>query len=211
MLDRRGFLLSGGAAGLLPAVGSASIGSPALVAAARRQIGITKSYDHDYRVLAYPGGDVPMRAGVCADVVVRAARAAWGVDLQKLVHEDMAADFDAYPQRWGLKHPDPNIDHRRVPNLETYWTRQGARLWRSPGGRRGSDFPGELQPGDILTWRCVPGGGPHVAVVSRGGLWPKIIQNIGLGVREDWLFLMWPHAAEAHFRWTPARGAVRRA
>lgn len=202
MLDRRAFLVSGGAAGLL-ARSRPQAEAHALVAAARRQIGVTTSYDHAYRPLAYPGGDVPMRTGVCADVVIRAARTAWGLDLQRLVHEDMAAHFDAYPKRWGLKAPDPNIDHRRVPNLETYWTRQGARLWTSPGGRSGSSFPGPLLPGDILTWRCFPGGGPHVAVVSEDGRWPRIVQNIGLGVREDWLFLMWPHAATAHFRWGP--------
>jgi uncharacterized protein YijF (DUF1287 family) len=179
-------------------------GAEALVAAARRQIGVTTQYDHGYRPIAYPGGDVPMTTGVCADVVVRAVRAAWGVDLQRLVHEDMTADFAAYPRRWGLAHPDSNIDHRRVPNLETYWDRQGARLWRAEHRVWGVDFHGALAPGDILTWRCFPNGGPHVAIVSQVGDWPRIIQNQGWGVREDWLAIEWLNAAEGHYRWRPA-------
>ena len=91
-----------------------------LLDAARRQLGITKTYDSGYTRIAYPGGDIPRRTGVCADVIVRAAREGAGLDLQKLIHEDMIKAFAAYPSRWGLKAPDPNIDHRRVPNMETY-------------------------------------------------------------------------------------------
>jgi len=87
---------------------------------ARAQIGVTTGYDPAYRQIAYPGGDVPMQTGVCSDVVVRAFRGL-GIDLQKEVHEDMAKAFDHYPHKWGLKHPDANIDHRRVPNLMTYF------------------------------------------------------------------------------------------
>lgn len=148
----------------------------ALVEAARRQIGVTTGYDPAYRQLGYPLGDVPRSTGVCADVVVRAARDAWGVDLQRLLHQDMAAHFGAYPHRWGLAAPDANIDHRRVPNLETYWTRVGARLWRASGPSWGFDFHGQLEPGDILTWRNFMNAGPH----------PQ-----------------WLDGADAHFRWRP--------
>jgi uncharacterized protein YijF (DUF1287 family) len=175
----------------------------ALVAAARRQIGVTTGYDPSYRRIGYPGGDVPRATGVCADVVIRAARDAWGVDLQRRVHEDMVRNFSAYPRKWGLKSPDPNIDHRRVPNLETYWTRCGAELWRARSRTVGVDFHGALQPGDILTWRLVPGGAPHVAIVASVGLWPTIVQNLGWGVREDPLAMLWPNAAQAHHRWRP--------
>ena len=88
-----------------------------VVAAARSQIGVTVGYDPAYRKIGYPGGDVPRSSGVCTDVVIRALRDARKVDLQKLVHEDMKANFAKYPQLWGLKKPDANIDHRRVPNL----------------------------------------------------------------------------------------------
>lgn len=60
-----------------------------IVAAARKQIGVTVGYDPAYRRLAYPNGDVPRSSGVCTDVVIRALRDARKVDLQKLVHEDI--------------------------------------------------------------------------------------------------------------------------
>src|SRR5688572_20953493 len=95
-----------------------------LVTAARSQIGITVTYDPSYQRIAYPMGDVPMDRGVCSDVVIRAFRVV-GVDLQAEVHRDMAMHFASYPKIWGLRSPDANIDHRRVPNLATWFTRQG--------------------------------------------------------------------------------------
>ena len=209
MAQTRRHLLGLLAAGPLLVAGRAPSPAEALVAAARRQVGVTKGYDPAYRVIAYPGGDVPRSTGVCADVIVRAARDAWGVDLQRLIHEDMARAFAAYPNHWRLPHPDTNIDHRRVPNLETYWDRQGARLWRARGPTAGFAFPGPLHPGDILTWRTFPSHGPHVAIVSVGGPVPRIVQNFGWGAREDFLGAMGLHAAEAHYRWTPARSRGR--
>jgi uncharacterized protein YijF (DUF1287 family) len=200
---RRSALALLASAPALPALAARPRTGADLVAAARRQIGVTKGYDPAYRKLAYPGGDVPRSTGVCADVIVRAARDAWGLDLQRLVHEDMQLHFKAYPKRWGLPAPDANIDHRRVPNLETYWTRQGARIWQSDSHSWGSDFHGPLEPGDLLTWRSFVGGGPHVAIVAEGGGWPRIVQNFGWGAREDLLLLAWLNTAHAHFRWLP--------
>src|SRR5436853_265477 len=91
------------------------------------QVGKTTSYDNSYQKIDYPNGDVPIETGVCSDVVVRAFRKI-GIDLQKEVHEDMKSNFSAYPTRWGMKGPDANIDHRRVPNLETYFSRKGKSL-----------------------------------------------------------------------------------
>jgi uncharacterized protein YijF (DUF1287 family) len=169
-----------------------------LAAFARKQIGVTTGYDPAYVRLAYPGGDVPRKTGVCADVIVRAARDAFGLDLQRLVHEDMRRAFSAYPNRWGLKTPDANIDHRRVPNLETYWRRQGAEVW---GGRAmGHRFPETLQVGDILTWDCFAGG-PHVGIVASTGWSPKIVHNMGGGTKVAWLVTFLPHTAVGHYRW----------
>lgn len=152
------------------------------VAAARRQIGVTTSYDPEYRTLAYPGGDVPMNTGVCTDVVTRALREQ-GIDLQRVIHEDMKRDFAAYPHQWGLKAPDPNIDHRRVPNLMTFFRRQG---WERPVTAQGSDY----QSGDIVTWN-LGGGITHIGIVSDapGRAAPTVVHNIGAGARqEDVLF-----------------------
>ena len=172
-----------------------------LAAAARKQLGVTTGYDPKYARMSYPGGDVPRGTGVCADVVVRAARDGLGVDLQRLVHEDMAKDFAAYPRTWGMRGPDANIDHRRVLNLEVYWRRAGAQLWAAKGKVAGNDFGGELQVGDELTW-LLDGRLPHVGiVVEQSLLSTRVVHNIGGGVEESSLFFFRGQNAKGHFRW----------
>lgn len=165
---------------------------PERVAAARRQIGLTRHYDPAYVVLPYPGGDVPGERGVCTDVVIRALRAE-GLDLQQAVHEDMRAHFDRYPRNWGLRRPDPNIDHRRVPNLQVWFTRQGWSMTPSP---RGNDY----RAGDLVAW-MLPGQLPHIGIVSerfhRDGT-PLIIHNIGAGTREENILFAYP--ITGHYR-----------
>ena len=180
-LDRREVL----AAALVALAGPALAERPkprtagALIAAARGQVGVTLGYDPAYVRLSFPGGDVDLATGVCTDVVVRAYRDAFGLDLQALVNADMRAAFRAYPGRWGLSRPDPNIDHRRVPNLEVFFTRQKAKLvvpsalsdWRA---------------GDIFT-SLIGNRRPHIGIVSdrsENGE-PLIIHNIGFGAREE--------------------------
>ena len=175
-----------------------------LVAAARRQIGVTTGYDHGYHPIAYPWGDLPRVTGVCADVIVRAGRDALSLDLQKLVHEDMLRDFAAYPHTWGLSHPDANIDHRRVLNLEVFWRRAGAALWTAPAHTDGDAFPSPLEPGDLLTW-LLDARLPHVGiVVSHGIFGTRIVHNIGGGVEEISLLQMLSQRAKGHFRWPSA-------
>jgi uncharacterized protein YijF (DUF1287 family) len=156
-----------------------------LIAAAEQQIGVTQRYDPAYTQLKYPNGDVPRERGVCTDVVIRAYRDGLGIDLQKVVHEDMRKAFSAYPKKWGLKKPDPNIDHRRVPNLQAYFKRRGAALGVSENA---SDY----LPGDVVT-QMLPGNLPHIVIVSHranaDGTRPLVIHNIGAGARsEDSLF-----------------------
>jgi len=141
-------------------------------------------YDGSYRVLPYPMGDVPDDRGVCTDVVIRAYRTL-KIDLQQLVHEDMLDHFSAYPQHWGLHKPDPNIDHRRVPNLQTFFTRRGTVL---PVTSVGADY----QAGDLVTWR-IPPHLPHIGLVTDSLVprtdRPMIVHNIGAGpTLEDMLF-----------------------
>lgn len=140
-------------------------------------------YDGRYFKIAYPGGDVPAGVGVCTDVVVRAYRKA-GIDLQVKVHEDMKKNFSVYPKKWGRREPDSNIDHRRVPNLMTYFERMGASL---PVTKRAQDY----KPGDLVSWD-LGGGVTHIGVVvddPLGTAKPLIVHNIGAGPkREDVLF-----------------------
>jgi len=156
-----------------------------LVRAARDRLEVTVRYDGHYRGIDYPNGDVPANIGVCTDVVIRTYRAAFGFDLQKAVHEDMRENFSAYPTHWGLRRPDKNIDHRRVPNLEVYLTRAGHDL---PITRLAADY----QPGDIVSWRLDGGSGrggvPHIGIVSdrlSPRATPLIIHNIGQGPEES--------------------------
>ncbi|WP_340645190.1 DUF1287 domain-containing protein [Phenylobacterium sp.] len=182
-------------------------GSPgeALARAARAQVGVTTDYDPAYVRLAYPGGDVPRATGVCCDVVIRAARDAWQMDLQRLIHEDMTGRFGAYPQAWSLARPDTSIDHRRVLNLETYWARMGAQVWRAVRPVAGQGFPGSLAVGDILTWRLRIGSRPHVGIVVAGGGDSRVVHNIGQGAREESLAALRELMPAGHYRWRPAR------
>ncbi len=197
LMDRRtalsGLLALPLAPSLIPA-GTGLAPEAQLIAAARAQIGVTRLYDPAYVSLEYPGGDVAPDRGVCTDVVVRAYRAAFDFDLQKAVHEDMAADFGAYPAIWGLARPDRNIDHRRVPNLETFLARLGTEL---PAR--------DWQPGDLYTGRLPDNNLPHIGIVSdrrsRRSRRPLLIHNIGRGTEEsDWLDVF--HSAR-RFRFFP--------
>jgi uncharacterized protein YijF (DUF1287 family) len=165
-----------------------------LVTDARSQIGVTLLYDSSYHRLAYPNGDVPPLRGVCADVIVRALRAQH-VDLQMLIHEDMQKHFSAYPQIWGAKTPDSNIDHRRVPNIRAFFTRAGKSL---PITANKSDY----QPGDVVVWNLSGRGStPHIGIVSdkksADGV-PLVIHNIGWGTREE--DILFDYKITGHFR-----------
>lgn len=141
-------------------------------------------YDPSYFSIDYPNGDVPSDKGVCTDVVIRAYRKI-GIDLQKEVHEDMKANFNIYPKIWGLKRTDKNIDHRRVPNLMTFFERKGAEKVISKN-------PTDYKPGDIVCW-SLGGALTHIGIVvnkkSKDGKRNLIVHNIGSGqVLEDCLF-----------------------
>lgn len=162
------------------------------LASAVLQTQLTLLYDPSYVKLSYPGGDVPIERGVCTDVIVRAFRAT-GVDLQKLVHEDMKRHFHLYPKRWGLTKPDPNIDHRRVPNLETFFSRHDMKI---------ADLsPASFRKGDLVVWN-LPGGLPHIGIVATdpaiGSPRPLCIHNVGCGTRLEDVLVAWP--ITAHYR-----------
>ncbi|MBS1787834.1 MAG: DUF1287 domain-containing protein [Acidobacteria bacterium] len=155
-----------------------------LNASAIEQTTYTKSYDPSYVKLDYPNGDVPKETGVCADVIVRGFRST-GIDLQKEVHEDMTRSFAKYPKKWNARKPDSNIDHRRVPNLMTWFNRKGKEL---PITKTDKDY----LPGDVVAWE-LGSGLTHIGLVSKikieGAERYAIVHNIGAGARlEDVLF-----------------------
>ena len=153
-------------------------------------------YDPTYYQIKYPNGDVPKGKGVCTDVVIRSYRKL-GIDLQKKVHEDMAANFAKYPKSWELKAPDTNIDHRRVPNLQVFFTRKGE-------VKTNSNNAADYKPGDIVTW-MLPSRRTHIGIVvnkkGANGRY-KMVHNIGSGqVIEDCLF---EYKITGHYRYKPA-------
>ena len=153
-----------------------------LIAAAVEQVGVTTAYDPAYTKLTYPNGDVPAQTGVCADVIVRAFRKV-DMDLQKELHQDMKANFSKYPKKWGLKAPDTNIDHRRVPNLMTWFERQNKIIPLS-------NNPEDYLPGDVVAWD-LGGGLTHIGIISdtKQDKTYSIVHNIGAGTQiEDRLF-----------------------
>jgi uncharacterized protein YijF (DUF1287 family) len=165
-----------------------------VIDAAIDQVGKTTSYDPSYQKLDYPNGDVPIETGVCSDVIVRAFRKG-SLDLQKEVHEDMKSNFSTYPSKWGLSGTDRNIDHRRVPNLQTYFTRKGKQV--------ATTGPADtFLPGDIVTWD-LGGGVDHVGMVVN--VWYKpsqrylIVHNIGGGTRMEDVLFAWK--ITGHYRY----------
>ena len=169
-----------------------------LVNAAMERLSHDVTYDGSYRKIDYPNGDVPDHIGVCTDLVVRAYRAV-GIDLQQAVHEDMKTNFDAYPKIWGHSGPDANIDHRRVPNLQVFFERNGVVLAKS---RNAEDY----RPGDLVTW-MLPGNLPHIGIVvarrSSEGHRPLVVHNIGAGPELDDVLFEFP--ITGHYRYDGLR------
>ena len=133
----------------------------AIADGARLQIGSTLFYDPAYVQLTYPGGDVPQERGVCSDVVIRALRSQ-KVDLQKLVHEDMAKNFAAYPQKWQLKRPDSN----------------------NPSDYQAGDIVSWRLDNGLAHIGVVSDG------FARDGT-PLVIHNIGAGAQEEDVLFSW--------------------
>jgi len=169
------------------------------VASAIEQTKYTRYYDPSYVNLGYPGGDVPLETGVCADVIVRAFRET-GIDLQKAIYEDMTMNFRAYPQRWGLSKPDANIDHRRVANQMTYFERQGKSIPIS-------GTPADYRPGDVVAWD-LGNGRLHIGIVtnviSRATGTPKVVHNIDQGARLEERLFEWNIIG--HYRYLDSSG-----
>ncbi len=168
--------------------------SKLLVEAALERTEHDVRYDGEYRAIPYPSGDVPDNVGVCTDVVIRSYRKL-GIDLQKDVHEEMRAHFGVYPKNWGLSGTDRNIDHRRVPNLQTFFSRKGLVL-------PVTDDPKDYVAGDLVTW-MVAGNLPHIGIVVAGrstdGKRPLVVHNIGRGPKlEDMLFV---YPITGHYRY----------
>ena len=195
---------SGGQPVARPRPSSGSAFLDRLVEAAVERTSHAVRYDPTYFQLAYPGGDVPAEVGVCTDEVIRSYRAV-GVDLQREVHEDMAANFSAYPRKWGLKKTDTNIDHRRVPNLMAFFERAGASV---PVTQEARDY----RPGDVVTWD-LSGGLTHIGIVVNVPSESdperlQIVHNIGAGPKMEDVLFNWK--ITGHYRYAGPKEEVKR-
>lgn len=170
-----------------------------LVAAAIERTHHQVRYVSAYVRISYPGGDVPADTGVCTDEIIRSFRAV-GIDLQQEVHEDMLRDFAAYPHKW-QRHPDTNIDHRRVPNLMVFFAQKGMVL---PISMRSRDYA----PGDIVAWD-LGGGITHIGIVidQRGtsGSY-MVVHNIGEGPKMEDVLFNWKIIG--HYRYFGPRSSL---
>lgn len=155
------------------------------------------TYDGRYFDIDYPNGDIPSNLGVCTDVIVRSFREV-GVDLQKLVHEDILMNFKKYPikKHWpSQSKADYNIDHRRVPNLEYFFSKHGKSL---PVTKNKENY----KPGDIITWNLMGSSPWHIGIVvdevSSKTNNPLIVHNIGRGPVIDDVIFKYP--IRGHYR-----------
>ncbi len=183
-------LLAGGLLAQAPRSATHDAFFQRLVAAAVDRAKVKVRYVPDYVRIPYPGGDVPADTGVCTDEVIRVYRKL-GIDLQKELHEDLEANFAAYPSK--LERPDTNIDHRRVPMIMKFFERMGA-------ARPITRDPADYRPGDVVAWDLLAG---HVGIVvdrkDPTGARHLILHNVGQGpMIEDALFA-WPIIG--HYRW----------
>lgn len=157
-----------------------------ILAGAKNQLTNPAQYTPGYFKIKYPGGDLPQNIGVCTDVIIRAFRNA-GIDLQILVHRDMKNNFKLYPKLWGLKKCDSNIDHRRVPNLITFFKRKGKTLTTIVNKKTQAQW----QPADIVIW-TLPNGLLHGGIISdkkNSQNIPYVIHNLGYTAEEDCLLV----------------------
>jgi uncharacterized protein YijF (DUF1287 family) len=167
-----------------------------LVEGARDQLSWGTGYDPAYYKITYPGGDLPKSKGVCTDVVIRAYRHK-GIDLQRLIHEDMVNHWDKYPRYKGLAKPDPNIDHRRVPNQKVFFGRFGKTLTLTTTNSK------DWLPGDIVDWKIV-GGYDHTGILTDtydSDGYPYVIHNIGNGPQEEDVLRTWTWKITGHYRY----------
>ncbi|MCA9523381.1 MAG: DUF1287 domain-containing protein [Myxococcales bacterium] len=171
-----------------------------LIAVARAQLEAKVRHTERYYRLNYPGGDVPADVGLNVDLVIRMLRAV-GVDLQKRIHEDILRDPDAYPlYRWANHNPDPNIDHRRLANVQVYLSRYAHRLTNNPAKTA------EWQPGDIVVWTTRARGQVpnHIGVVgarrsATGVPYAYEIHHLDGRISNHRLINHW--AIRGHYRW----------
>lgn len=163
----------------------------AIVEGARKDVANRSRYKDAY----YAGGYPPEDEGVCTDLVWRALKHA-GYNLKEMMDEDIKENTSLYPRVGGV--PEPNIDFRRVPNQEVFFSRFGKVLTNEINPNDPDNLK-EWQPGDIVSIR----NPEHIGIISdkrnaRGV--PYVIHNMGSVPREDDCLERWSGRIVGHFR-----------
>lgn len=145
------------------------------VSSAKNQVGKTLTYNPEYVGLKFPNGDIDISKGVCTDVVVRALRGLH-IDLQEKIYNHKKKHPTIYKGLYGTNRLDPNIDHRRVKNIQAYLK------------ARGYQVKDAFRAGDIVVWKLPGSNLDHIGVCSnqlnkKGE--PYIIHNVGSGAKEE--------------------------
>jgi len=142
---------------------------------ARTQVGKTVTYNPEYVRLKFPMGDIAISKGVCTDVIVRAFRGL-DIDLQERIYKHKKKFPNIYKGLYYTEKLDPNIDHRRVKNIQAYLK------------SRGYQYKGSFKAGDIVVWKLHGSNLDHIGICtdrlnSHGE--PLIVHNVGGGAQEE--------------------------
>lgn len=164
-----------------------------LVNSARNEV-INKT---KYKDVYYQGGYPKDGEGVCTDVIWRAFLGI-GVNIKNLVDADIAKNKNSYRSAAGTA--DPNIDFRRVQNLDEFFKRNALSLSTKliPGD---AENLADWQPGDIVV---ILNPYQHIAVISekrgRDGV-PYIIHNTSPSAVESQSLEYMKDIISGHYRW----------
>lgn len=120
-----------------------------------------------------------------AGVLVTAYQHGLGLDMVKLLHDDMASAFTEYPQLWDERGVNAQMDQTRVKNWERFFHRSTPDVQSEP-----------VHVGDVIFWQLegkttthlgivVPGPGVHAAEMwvvhdlDDGVKWENSMQEMG--------------------------------
>lgn len=164
-----------------------------IVTAARKEaINKTK-----YKDAYYVGGYPPVSEGVCTDVIWRGFKG-MGVDLKSAIDKDIKSNLSAYPRVENK--PDPNIDFRRVKNMDVFFKRNALNVTKELKPFDAENLK-QWQPGDIVV---IMQPFEHIAIISdkrgRDGV-PYVIHNTTPNAVESSSLAYWAPYIYGHYRW----------
>lgn len=164
-----------------------------IITAARKEVTNKTTYKDAYYIGGYP----PDKEGVCTDVIWRGLKGI-GVDLKSAIDKDIKNNLSAYPRVENK--PDPNIDFRRVKNMDTFLKRNAISVTRELKPFEVENLK-QWQPGDIVV---IMQPFEHIAIISdkrgKNGV-PYVIHNTTPHAVESSSLTYWAPYIFGHYRW----------